>query len=241
MSYAFSQPIQMRMDDLLEGVRGDVAISLYGDDLKVLKDKADAIVRAVSGVSGAADVKAEAQAGMPALSIQVDRAAAARYGINVSDILDVVESIGGRTAGMIYGDDNSITDIVVRLKSADRSDIERIRDLPVGRNGKALVPLSLVASVDVATGPAQISREKLQRRISVQANVRGRDVQSFVTDAQAAVQAQVPLPPRYSLQWSGSSRTFRRRQAASPSWCRRPWPRSSCSSWSCSATFGWLA
>jgi cobalt-zinc-cadmium resistance protein CzcA len=203
VSYAFSQPIQMRMDDLLEGVRGDVAISLYGDDLKALKDKADAIVRAVSGVSGAADVKAEAQAGMPALSIQVDRAAAARYGVNVSDVLDVVESIGGRTAGMIYGDDNSITDIVVRLKSGDRSDIERIRDLPVGRNGKALVPLSLVASVDVATGPAQISREKLQRRISVQANVRGRDVQSFVTDAQAAVKAQVTLPPRYSLQWSG--------------------------------------
>jgi cobalt-zinc-cadmium resistance protein CzcA len=203
VSYAFSQPIQMRMDDLLEGIRGDVAISLYGDDLKVLKDTADAIVRAVSGVSGAADVKAEAQAGMPALSIQVDRAAAARYGVNVSDILDVVESIGGRTAGMIYGDDNSITDIVVRLKSADRSDIARIRDLPVGRNGKALVPLSLVASVDVATGPAQISREKLQRRISVQANVRGRDVQSFVADAQAAVKAQVTLPPRYSLQWSG--------------------------------------
>ncbi|TXN27501.1 CusA/CzcA family heavy metal efflux RND transporter [Methylobacterium sp. WL19] len=203
VSYAFSQPIQMRMDDLLEGVRGDVAISLYGDDLKVLKDTGDAIVRTVSGVTGAADVKAEAQAGMPALSIQVDRAAAARYGVNVSDILDVVESIGGRTAGMIYGDDNSITDIVVRLKSADRSDIARIRDLPVGRNSKALVPLSLVASVDVATGPAQISREKLQRRISVQANVRGRDVQSFVSDAQAAVKAQVTLPPRYSLQWSG--------------------------------------
>ena len=211
VSYAFSQPIQMRMDDLLEGVRGDVAISLYGDDLKVLKDKADAIVRAVSGVSGAADVKAEAQAGMPALSIQVDRTAAARYGINVSDVLDVVESIGGRTAGMIYGDDNSITDIVVRLKSTDRSDIERIRNLPVGRNGKALVPLSLVASVDVATGPAQISREKLQRRISVQANVRGRDVQSFVRDSQAAVEAQVPLPPRYSLQWSGQ---FQNLQAA---------------------------
>jgi len=203
VSYTFSQPIQMRMDDLLEGVRGDVAISLYGDDLKILKGKADAIVRAVSGVSGAADVKAEAQAGMPALSIQVDRAAAARYGVNVGDVLDVVESIGGRTAGMIYGDDNSITDIVVRLRAIDRGDIERIRDLPVGRTGKTLVPLSLVASVEVSTGPAQISRERLQRRISVQANVRGRDVQSFVRDAQAAVKAQVALPPRYSIQWSG--------------------------------------
>ena len=203
VAYSFSQPIQMRMDDLLEGVRGDVAISLYGDDLAVLKEKADAIVRAVSDVPGAADVKAEAQAGMPTLSIQVDRAAAARYGINVSDVLDTVEAIGGRPAGMVYRDDNAITDIVVRLAAADRGDVERIRALPVGRNGKALVPLSLVASVDVATGPAQISRERLQRRISVQANVRGRDVQSFVSEAQATVKAQVSLPPRYALRWSG--------------------------------------
>ncbi|WP_426216375.1 efflux RND transporter permease subunit [Methylobacterium sp. NFXW15] len=208
VAYSFSQPIQMRMDDLLEGVRGDVAISLYGDDLKVLKDTADSIVRVVSGIQGAADVKAEAQAGMPALSIQVDRAKAARYGINVSDVLDVVESIGGRTAGMVYGDDNSITDIVVRLDPADRSDIERIRALPVGRPGKEggasmTVPLSMVASVEVASGPAQISRERLQRRISIQANVRGRDVQSFVDAAQKAVSDQVKLPPRYALQWSG--------------------------------------
>ncbi|MDP4005420.1 efflux RND transporter permease subunit [Methylobacterium sp. NEAU K] len=208
VAYAFSQPIQMRMDDLLEGVRGDVAISLYGDDLKVLKDKADAIVRAVAGVDGAADVKAESQAGMPALSIQVDRARAARYGINVSDVLDVVESIGGRTGGMVYGDDNSITEIVVRLAPSDRGDIERIRALPVGRAGKEagpspMVPLSMVATVEVASGPAQISRERLQRRISVQANVRGRDVQSFVDAARKAVAEQVSLPPRYALVWSG--------------------------------------
>ena len=208
VAYSFSQPIQMRMDDLLEGVRGDVAISLYGDDLKVLKDTADSIVRAVSGIQGAADVKAEAQAGMPALAIQVERAKAARYGINVSDVLDVVESIGGRTAGMVYGDDNSITDIVVRLDPADRSDIERIRALPVGRPGKEAgpamtVPLAMVASVEVTSGPAQISRERLQRRISIQANVRGRDVRSFVDAAQKAVSDQVKLPPRYALQWSG--------------------------------------
>ncbi len=203
VAYSFSQPIQMRMDDALQGVRGDVAISLYGDDLNVLKDKADSIARVVGGIAGAADVKAEQQAGQPALSVQIDRAAAARYGVNVSDILDVVESIGGRTAGMVYGDDNSITDIVARLAAEDRSEIDRIRNLPVGSNGKAPVPLSLVASVEVATGPAQISRDRLQRRISVQANVRGRDVQSFVDEAQAAVKQQVKLPPRYSLSWSG--------------------------------------
>jgi cobalt-zinc-cadmium resistance protein CzcA len=148
-------------------------------------------------------VKAEAQAGQPALSVQIDRAAAARYGVNVSDILDVVEGIGGRTAGVVYGDDNSITDIVARLAAEDRSEIDRIRNLPVGSNGKAPVPLSLVASVAVTSGPAQISRDRLQRRISVQANVRGRDVQSFVGEAQAAVKQQVKLPPRYSLRWSG--------------------------------------
>jgi heavy metal efflux system protein len=203
VAYSFSQPIQMRMNDLLQGVRGDVAISLYGDDLNVLRDKADAIVRVVGRIAGAADVKAEAQAGQPALSVQIDRAAAARYGVSVSDILDVVEGIGGRTAGVVYGDDNSITDIVVRLAAEDRSEIDRIRNLPVGSNGKAPVPLSLVASVTVASGPAQISRDRLQRRISVQANVRGRDVQSFVSEAQAAVKQQVKLPPRYSLRWSG--------------------------------------
>ncbi len=211
VAYSFSQPIQMRMDDLTEGVRGDVAISLYGDDLAVLKERADAIVRTVSAIPGAADVKAEAQAGMPALSIQIDRSAAARYGVNVSEVLDTVEAIGGRTAGMVYRDDNAITDIVVRLAASDRDDLERIRALPVGRNGRALVPLSLVATVEVTSGPAQISRDRLQRRISVQANVRGRDVQSFVTQAQAAVSAQVSLPPRYALVWSGQ---FQNLQAA---------------------------
>jgi cobalt-zinc-cadmium resistance protein CzcA len=203
VAYSFSQPIQMRMEDLLQGVRGDVAIKLYGDDLKVLADKANEIVKAVSGVQGAADVKAEAQAGMPTLTIAVDRAKAARYGVNVSDVLDVVKSIGGRSSGVVYGDDNAITEIVVRLDAADRSDIERIRTLPVGGSGKMMMPLAMVASVEIASGPAQISRESLQRRISVQANVRGRDVQSFVDAAKAAVRDQVRLPPRYSLEWGG--------------------------------------
>ena len=203
VAFTFSQPIQMRMEDLLQGVRGDVAISLYGDDLKTLESKANEIAHVVEQVPGAADVKPEAQAGMPALTISIDRAKAARYGVNATDILDVVESIGGRTTGMVYGDDNSITEIVVRLAPGDRSDLERVRNLAAGRNGKELVPLSLVATVGVATGPAQISRDRLQRRISIQANVRGRDAQSFVDAAQAAVREKVKLPPRYSLEWAG--------------------------------------
>jgi cobalt-zinc-cadmium resistance protein CzcA len=199
VAYYFSQPIQMRMDDLTEGVRGDVAISLYGDDLAVMKG-ADAIACTVSAIPGAADVKAEAQAGMPVLSIQIDRSAAARYGINVSEVLDTVKAIGGRTAGMVYRGDNAIIDIVVKLAASDRDDLERIRALPVARNGRALVPLSLVASVEVTSGPAQISRDRLRRRISVQTNVRRRDVQSFAAQAQAADSAQFSLPPRYALE-----------------------------------------
>ena len=208
VAFTFSQPIQMRMEDLLQGVRGDVAISLYGDDLKTLETKAQEISRIVSGVKGAADVKPEAQAGMPAMTISIDRGLAARYGVNATDVLDVVESIGGRTSGVVYGQDNSITEIVVRLASESRRDIETVRNLPVGRTGGRMVPLSLVASVDLASGPAQISRDKLQRRISIEANLRGRDAQSFVEEAQAKVKAEVKLPTGYSLEWSGQFKNF---------------------------------
>jgi heavy metal efflux system protein len=208
VAFTFSQPIQMRMEDLLQGTRGDVAISLYGNDLKVLEEKAQEIARVVGGIKGAADVKPEAQAGMPAMTIKVDRGAAARYGVNATDVLDVVESVGGRPSGVVYGHDNSITEIVVRLASADRKDIERVRNLPVGRTGGRMVPLSLVASVDVASGPAQISRDRLQRRISIAANLRGRDAQSFVAEAQAKVRSEVQLPTGYSLEWSGQFKDF---------------------------------
>ncbi len=203
VAFTFSQPIQMRMDDLLQGVRGDVAITIYGDDLATLRGLADQVVQAVDGVQGAADVKAEQQGGLPALTVQVDRAKVARYGLNAADVLAVVETVGGRSVGTVYGDDDSQTDIVVRLPAADRTDVSRLRELPVGNAQGRTVPLSEVADIAVATGPAQISRERLQRRIAVQSNVRGRDAQSFVTEAQKAVGDKVHLPPKYSIDWSG--------------------------------------
>lgn len=206
--FAFSQPIQMRMEDLLQGVRGDVAISLYGRDLRILEEKGLEISRVLHGVPGAADVRPESQAGMPAMTIAVDRAAASRYGVNATEILDVVESIGGRTSGVVYGDDNSITDIVVRLDPNDRNNIERVRNLPVGRTGKRMVPLSLVASVELRRGPAQISREGLQRRFTVGVNMRGVDAQTFVAAAKKAVKEKVKLPPGYRLVWDGEFKTF---------------------------------
>ena len=203
VAYSFSQPIQMRMEDLLQGVRGDVALTIYGDDLATLRGLADQAAQTVSGVQGAADVKPEAQGGMPALTVQVDRARIARYGLNAADVLAVVEAVGGRTAGTVYGADGQQADIVVRLPADERSSAQRLADLPVGDASGRSVKLSEVADIEVADGPAQISRERLQRRISVQMNVRGRDVQGFVTEAQKAVGDKLQLPPRYSLEWSG--------------------------------------
>ena len=203
VAFTFSQPIQMRMEDLLQGVRGDVALTIYGDDLSTLRDLADQAAQAVGGVEGAADVKPEAQGGMPALTVQVDRARVARYGLNAAEVLAVVEAIGGRTVGTVYGADGQQTDIVVRLPADERSSAQRLADLPVGDASGRTVKLSEVADVSVSDGPAQISRDRLQRRISVQTNVRGRDVQGFVIDAQKAVADKLHLPPRYAVQWSG--------------------------------------
>ncbi len=203
VSFEFSQPIQMRMDDLLQGVRSDVALTIYGENLAELKTLADQAVSAVQDVQGAADVRAEQQGGLPALTVRINRQRLARYGINAADALAVVEAVGGRTVGTVYGENDTETPIVVRLAHDVRSSAERVRDLPIGLGNGQAVPLSAVADISVADGPAEIVRDKLQRRIAVQVNVRGRDVQSFVAAAQQAVQDKVKLPTGYSLEWSG--------------------------------------
>ncbi len=200
--FSYSQPIELRMQELIAGVRSDIAISLYGEDLTILKEKADDIVRVVSGVRGAADAKAEQIAGLPYLRIRVDRAAMARYGVNASQVLDLVEAIGGKTVGQVLEGQRRF-DIQVRFRKQDRDDIERIQNIKVADAQGRLIPLSQLASVFVEQGPAQISREKIQRRISVETNVRGRDIASFVADAQKAVNERVKLPPGYTLEWGG--------------------------------------
>ena len=212
IAFELSQPIQMRMDDLLQGVRADIALTIYGEDLGTLGKLADQAVQAVQGIKGAADVRSEQAGGLPALTIQVNRDRLARYGINAADVLAVIEAVGGRTAGMVYGQNDTETPIVVRLAPEDRASAERIRNLPVGlANGQA-VALSEVADVSVADGPSQITRDKLQRRIAVDINVRGRDIQSFVTEAQNTVQQKLKLPTGYTIDWQG---TFQNLQSAS--------------------------
>lgn len=209
--FSYSQPIELRMQELIAGVRSDIAISLYGDDLNILKQKADEIVAAIGSVPGAADAKAEQVAGLPYLRIRIDRAAVARYGINASQVLDVVESLGGKTVGQVLEGQRRF-DMQVRFKESERQDIDRIRNIKVADAQGRLIPLTQVALIKVEQGPAQISRENIQRRISVETNVRGRDIASFVADAQKAVDAKVTLPPGYTLEWGGQ---FKNLQEAS--------------------------
>lgn len=200
--FSYSQPIELRMQELIAGVRSDIAISLYGEDLDTLKRKADEIVKAVSQVNGAADTKAEQIAGLPYLRIRVDRTAVARYGINASQVLDVVEALGGKTVGQVLEGQRRF-DMQVRFKQSEREDIDRIRNIKVADPQGRLIPLSQLALIKVEQGPAQISRENIQRRISVETNVRGRDIASFVAEAQRAVDQKVTLPPGYVVTWGG--------------------------------------
>ncbi len=202
MQLSWSQPIEMRMQDLLQGVRSDVAVIIYGDDPEALRRAADAVVQAVGRVRGAADVKAEQTAGQPYLRIVIDREAVARYGLNAADVLDMVEALGGRTVGTLV-EGNARYDIRVRLRPADRDDIDRIRALRIPDATGRAVPLTQLARVTMEDGPAQISRERGRRRITVEANVRGRDIAGFVGEAQAAVQREVRLPPGYTMDWGG--------------------------------------
>jgi cobalt-zinc-cadmium resistance protein CzcA len=203
LQLSWAQPIQMRMDDLLQGVRGDLAVRIYGNDLSTLHDSAERVAAVLSRVPGAVDVAAQQTIGQPYLRIIVNREAVARYGLNASQALDLVQSLGGRTVGSIVDGDGRF-DIRVHLQPNDRDSVARIGDLRVSDGNGRAVPLSEVADIRMEPGPSVIAREQGQRVITVQANVRGRDLAGFVKDAQQAVTSQVHLPPGYSLTWAGS-------------------------------------
>jgi cobalt-zinc-cadmium resistance protein CzcA len=212
-SFSFSQPIELRVAELISGVRSDIAIKLFGDDLDTLKKSAEQINRVVSQVRGAEDVKVEATTGLPQLQIKPHRAAIARYGINVGDVNELVESIvAGKEAGIVYEGEQRFN-IVVRLESETSRDIETIKNLLVPAPNGAQVPLSQLADIQLVEGPAQISREDTRRRIGVELNVRGRDIGSFVEEAQAKIDQQVKLPPGYYVTWGGTFENLQRASA----------------------------
>lgn len=205
-----AQPISDRVDEMVTGVRSDVAIKLFGDDLELLKQKADAIAKVAGSVKGAQELKVERVTGQQYLSIEIDRQAIARHGINVSDINDVIESaIGGRTSTEIYEGERRFG-AVVRLPEAFRGDVATIRSLLVMSPNGALVALENLAQISVADGPAQISREKGKRRIVIGVNVKDRDLGSFVTELQQAVDSKIKLPDGYYLEWGGQFQNMER-------------------------------
>lgn len=202
LGFAFSQPIEMRMAELISGTRSDVAITIYGDDLATLERLSLEVQGVVKALNGASDVRGEQLTGLPTLDVTVDRAAASRYGVSIRDALDAIEALGGRNVGEVYEGERRFA-LQVRVPKALRDDIEQIRTLPVSGDDGPLVPLGQIASITVVDSPASVSREAVRRRTNVEANVRGRDLASFVTEAKRTVQAQVKMPPGYVVQWGG--------------------------------------
>ncbi|SLM47836.1 Protein HelA [Nitrospira japonica] len=200
--FSYSQPIELRVQELIAGVRSDIAITIFGEDMNTLKRLGDQVVQVVSRVPGAADTKAEQVAGMPYLRVIINREAIARYGINASEILETVEAFGGRVAGQVIKGNQRFF-IQVRFRPEDRANIDRIKDIRVADPAGRQIPLSQLADIRTETGLAQISRENIHRRLAVETNVRGRDLARFVADAQRDVEAQLPLPKGYWIEWGG--------------------------------------
>jgi cobalt-zinc-cadmium resistance protein CzcA len=201
-----TQPIEMTVDELLEGVRAELAVKLFGDDLQQLKSKADQIAAVIKDVEGAADVQVDQVSGTPQLVITPDRQAIARYGLNLADVQDVISSaIGGVTAGQIFEGIRRY-DILVRYQKQDRDTLESIKNLLISGDNGINVPLSHIAKIEEIVGPRQITRENNQRFISIQANVIDRDIVSFVEDAQQMIDDKVTLPSGYFTRWGGQFR-----------------------------------
>ncbi|MBK9472881.1 MAG: CusA/CzcA family heavy metal efflux RND transporter [bacterium] len=221
-NYEITQPIQLRFNELISGIKSDLAVKVFGDDVEVMKTQAQKVAAILGQIRGASDVRVEQVSGLPVLTITIDRAAISRYGLNVSDVHAVIETaIGGSTVGQVFEGDRRF-DLVVRLPEEIRTDIHALKDLPIplpsnlGGGGPQLaslghdtdvsaayVPLGSVASISTNEGPNQIGRENGKRRVVVTANVRGRDIGSFVEEAQGRIGAEVSLPPGYWTTWGG--------------------------------------
>ena len=207
---AMTQPIEMRINEMVSGVRGDVAVKIFGDDLDLLREKAAEIEVALYGVDGVKDVSVEQTAGQPALRITADTKALARHGIPTAEVMRVVEAIGGIHLGDVVEGQLRFP-LVARLPEAIRGDLSRLSAVPLASATGAALPLSAVAKLDAGDIPLTISHEWGQRRIVVQANVRGRDIASFVADAKAAIAKDVTLPPgRYRIEWGGQFENLER-------------------------------
>jgi cobalt-zinc-cadmium resistance protein CzcA len=212
MRLSFLQPIEMRTNEMIAGVRSDLGIKVFGDDLDVLKATAREIEAVVRAVPGAADVTVEQVTGQPVLQITVDRAATARYGIPARDVLDVVEAVGARLTGQVREGERRF-DLAVRLADEYRDDPARLATIPVRAPGGERVPLGRLTTIREVSGPTTIQREWGKRRLVVQGNVRGRDLGGFVDEVRQRIAREVDLPPGYFVRYGGQFENLERAQA----------------------------
>ncbi|MDX2089704.1 MAG: CusA/CzcA family heavy metal efflux RND transporter [Kofleriaceae bacterium] len=200
--FSYSQPIELRVAELISGVRSEVAVKVFGDDMATLNRTAAKVVAVLSKVPGAAEVKAEQTAGLPVLRVIVDRRAIARYGLNAADVLDVISTLGGREVGVVLEGSRRFA-LQVRFSPETRASVEVVKRLLVRAPNGERVPLEQIADVRVEDGPAQISHEQGRRRVTVELNVRGRDLASFVADAEEALAQADVVPAGYFVDWGG--------------------------------------
>jgi cobalt-zinc-cadmium resistance protein CzcA len=215
--YEMTQPIEMRFNELISGVRADLGIKIFGDDLQQLEELAEVVHEIIEPLEGAEDVAVEQTTGLPMLTVNPRRAVMARYGINVSDLQSLVATaMGGEHAGLIYENDRRF-DLVVRLPENLREDLNRLEYLPVATNfssdGPGYVPLKEIATVETVLAPNQINRENGKRRVVITANIRGRDLGSFVSEARERIEAQLTLPPGYWIEYGGTFQQLESAQA----------------------------
>tara|TARA_B100001079_G_scaffold239671_2_gene224078 strand:+ start:4134 stop:7463 length:3330 start_codon:yes stop_codon:yes gene_type:complete len=211
--YEFSQPIELRFNELIAGVRGDVAVKLYGDDLTALTEAAGEVAGVLGGVEGAADVKVQQVTGFPTLDIAFDRPTIARYGLTVEEVAQSVAiALGGRPAGLVFEGDRRF-DVVVRLEDATRDDFDQLGALPIVLENGVTVPLRTLADFQVVDGLAEVRREQGRRLVIVSANVRERDLGSFVEEAQERVSTGVDMPPASFIEWGGQYQNLQEAQA----------------------------
>ncbi|MBI5655625.1 MAG: efflux RND transporter permease subunit, partial [Geobacter sp.] len=203
ISFGFSQPIQCRIDELVAGTRAQLIVKLFGDDLDVLRDKSAEIAKVLSTVRGGTDLNTEKVSGQPYLTVTIDRAKIARYGLNISDVQNVIEiAVAGKAASTFY-EVNRGFDITVRLPEEKRNSLETIKNLLITTKSGMNIPLEQLSEVKMVEGPVQISRQDGVRRIGIEMNVTGRDMGSFVAEAKQKIKGQVKLPAGYYLTWGG--------------------------------------
>ena len=207
---SISQPIAARVDEMVSGVRSQVAIKIFGDDLATLRDKGDAIARVLSALPGTTDLRVERVTGQNYLSVRIDRNAIARFGLNVEDVNDLIETaVRGKVASVVYEGERRY-ELFLRYPQTWRGNVEAVSNLLLRSGAGAVVALKDVADIRVVDGPPQISREDGQRRLVIGANVQGRDLGGYVAEAQARIGAEVPLPPGYRLEWGGQFENMER-------------------------------